>query len=232
MEDEKVDLVSSDEEPRSQVSPERQKRPADLQRGGSGSAAGTPKMGQARHTVPSPRSHPSQTAPDLSTPPNMSLEHLPSHSPLLNTPPADTDPFSVEEPLPIEVSSPPSHAARFSSSARRAHYHSFPDLSHLVNPDRPVSANGRRGEYGREQPIPAEVLLANYSAEKQSQLLKSHYTRSEIRFLLVLEDISNRLLVVPKPARVPALRAELTSLNHNLPAEVRPAMPAGCRLEY
>ena len=41
-----------------------------------------------------------------------------------------------------------------------------------------------------------------------------------MRFLLLLEDISNRLLVVPKPARVSALRAELTSLNHNLPAEV------------
>jgi phosphatidylinositol 4-kinase len=51
-------------------------------------------------------------------------------------------------------------------------------------------------------------------------LLRSHYCRSEIRFLLLLEDISNRLLVIPKPARVSALRAELTGINHNLPAEV------------
>ena len=35
-----------------------------------------------------------------------------------------------------------------------------------------------------------------------------------------MENISNRLLVVPKPARVSALRAELTALNHMLPAEV------------
>ena len=32
--------------------------------------------------------------------------------------------------------------------------------------------------------------------------------------------IANRLLVVPRPARVSALRAELTNLNHKLPAEV------------
>lgn len=39
--------------------------------------------------------------------------------------------------------------------------------------------------------------------------------------MLALENIANRLLVVPRPARVSALRAELTSLNHKLPAEVR-----------
>ena len=44
--------------------------------------------------------------------------------------------------------------------------------------------------------------------------------------MLTLENISNRLLVVPKPARVSALRAELTSLNHKLPAEV--CMPLWC----
>jgi phosphatidylinositol 4-kinase len=67
---------------------------------------------------------------------------------------------------------------------------------------------------------PADALLATYSLDAQRQLLRSHFCRSEIRFLLLLEDISNRLLVIPKPARVSALRAELTSLNHNLPAEV------------
>ena len=42
----------------------------------------------------------------------------------------------------------------------------------------------------------------------------------KIQFILALENICNRLLVVPKPARVSALRAELTGLNHLLPAEV------------
>lgn len=69
----------------------------------------------------------------------------------------------------------------------------------------------------------------------QSRLLRSHYLHSEVQFLQTLSSISwvmlfwfqhtliryrDRLLVVPKPARVSALRAELTNLNHQLPAEV------------
>ena len=42
----------------------------------------------------------------------------------------------------------------------------------------------------------------------------------QVQFILALENICNKLLVVPKPARVSALRAELTGLNHMLPAEV------------
>ena len=44
--------------------------------------------------------------------------------------------------------------------------------------------------------------------------------KHQVQFLLTLENISNRLLIIPKPARVSALRAELTALNHMLPAEV------------
>ncbi|KAJ7774599.1 kinase-like protein [Mycena maculata] len=72
----------------------------------------------------------------------------------------------------------------------------------------------------------AEVLLANYDSPSQVHLLRSQYCRSEVQFLLTLENISNRLLVVPRPARVSALRAELTALNHKLPAEV--CMPMWC----
>jgi hypothetical protein len=80
-------------------------------------------------------------------------------------------------------------------------------------------------------PMPsADVLLDSYDIEAQRQLLRSHYCRSEFRFLSALEDISNRLLVIPKPARISALRAELTSLNHNLPAEV--CMPMWCAADH
>ncbi|KAH7889675.1 kinase-like protein [Phlebopus sp. FC_14] len=72
----------------------------------------------------------------------------------------------------------------------------------------------------------ADVLLQRYDMQSQLQLLRSHYCRSEIHFLFTLENISNRLLVVPKPARVSALRAELTALNHKLPTEV--CMPMWC----
>lgn len=44
----------------------------------------------------------------------------------------------------------------------------------------------------------------------------------QVQFILSLESICNRLLVVPRAARVSALRAELTALNHKLPAEVQP----------
>ncbi|TFY82621.1 hypothetical protein EWM64_g1386 [Hericium alpestre] len=49
-----------------------------------------------------------------------------------------------------------------------------------------------------------------------------------IQFVLNLESISQRLLVVPRPARVSALRAELTMLNHKLPAEGQICMPMWC----
>ncbi|KAI0306560.1 kinase-like domain-containing protein [Multifurca ochricompacta] len=49
---------------------------------------------------------------------------------------------------------------------------------------------------------------------------------AQVQFILNLESISNRVVVVPRPARVSALRAELTALNHRLPAEV--CMPLWC----
>lgn len=49
----------------------------------------------------------------------------------------------------------------------------------------------------------------------------------QVHFLMTLESVSDRLLIVPRPARVSALRAELTALNHKLPAEV--CMPMWCR---
>ncbi|KAG8685722.1 Phosphatidylinositol 4-kinase pik1alpha (PI4-kinase)(PtdIns-4-kinase), partial [Ceratobasidium sp. 395] len=71
-----------------------------------------------------------------------------------------------------------------------------------------------------------EAILRQYDVFSQSQLLRGHYCRGEVQFLLTLENISNRLLVVPKLARVSALRAELTSLNNKLPAEI--CVPMWC----
>lgn len=99
----------------------------------------------------------------------------------------------------------------------------------------PFSSVPTLGQSSRQDtlymPMPsAEMLLESYDIEAQRQLLRSHYCRSEFRFLSALEDISNRLLVIPKPARISALRAELTSLNHNLPAEV--CMPMWCAADH
>ncbi|KAJ7449827.1 kinase-like protein [Mycena latifolia] len=93
-------------------------------------------------------------------------------------------------------------------------YQSTPSISSARQPRTTTSLNM------------ADVLLGNYDMPSQVHLLRSHYCRSEIQFLLTLENISNRLLVVPRPARVSALRAELTALNHKLPAEV--CLPMWC----
>ncbi|KAG1242347.1 hypothetical protein G6F68_016231 [Rhizopus microsporus] len=64
------------------------------------------------------------------------------------------------------------------------------------------------------------------SIENRRNLLRSNYFRSEIQFVLTLLDIATRLVIVPKEARMSALHAELTLLNHNLPAEI--CLPLWC----
>lgn len=65
-----------------------------------------------------------------------------------------------------------------------------------------------------------EAILTLYNAEARRSLLRSNYCKVQTQFLLSLQDISARLLLLPKPARLSALRAELTALNHKLPSDV------------
>ncbi|KAI0831408.1 kinase-like protein [Trametes gibbosa] len=111
------------------------------------------------------------------------------------------DPFGQEDAPPVPSSSA---ASPFQSTP------SFPSR----HPYRPSS-----------MPT-AELLLQKYDSGSQMHMLRSHYCSSEVQFILALENICNKLLVVPKPARISALRAELTGLNHMLPAEV--CMPMWC----
>ncbi|CAG8464975.1 6279_t:CDS:10 [Ambispora gerdemannii] len=62
--------------------------------------------------------------------------------------------------------------------------------------------------------------------ERQRRLLKGNFFHSEMQFLLALQDISTRLIIVPRETRLSTLRAELTLLNHNLPAEI--CIPLWC----
>lgn len=55
---------------------------------------------------------------------------------------------------------------------------------------------------------------------KDPKLITSHHIFSEMQFIMTLVDISDRLRSVPKSARQSTLIAELTLLNHNLPADV------------
>ncbi|KAF9053703.1 kinase-like protein [Hymenopellis radicata] len=103
---------------------------------------------------------------------------------------------------------------QFDSEQIVSPYQSTPSVSTSRQPLRSASTNI------------ADALLETYDIPAQSHLLRSHYCRSEVQFLLTLENISNRLLVIPRPARISALRAELTALNHKLPAEI--CMPMWC----
>ena len=58
------------------------------------------------------------------------------------------------------------------------------------------------------------------SQEQKARLLRQNYFRCEMQFLTALEGISSRLVAVPKPARLSALRAELALIARDLPAEV------------
>ncbi|KAF2101012.1 phosphatidylinositol 4-kinase PIK1a [Rhizodiscina lignyota] len=75
------------------------------------------------------------------------------------------------------------------------------------------------------RPRPAEDVISDAGEAQKVGVQRSHttganYFRSETQFLTALEDISNRLVIVPKPARLSALRAELALIAQDLPAEV------------
>lgn len=61
---------------------------------------------------------------------------------------------------------------------------------------------------------------ADLSSSQKVKLLRQHYFRSQTQFLTALEGISNRLVIVPKQARMSALRAELALISRDLPAEI------------
>lgn len=71
------------------------------------------------------------------------------------------------------------------SQTQPAPYHSSPSVS--ATPPRSIE-------------LSPDALLDRYSHQSQSLLLRSHYCRSEVKFLLTLESIANRLLVIPKLA--------------------------------
>ncbi|RWA10383.1 hypothetical protein EKO27_g4730 [Xylaria grammica] len=81
---------------------------------------------------------------------------------------------------------------------------------------RPMDAISRRHSHH----VKPSLSLAEMSADQKSSLLRQNYFRTQTMFLSALEDISNRLVIVPKPARLSALRAELALIARDLPAEL------------
>ncbi|KAK9456575.1 kinase-like domain-containing protein [Dipodascopsis uninucleata] len=64
------------------------------------------------------------------------------------------------------------------------------------------------------------IQTTSLTPSAKVRMLKSNYFRYETAFAYALQAISTRLRLVPKPARLSALRAEITLLNNALPAEV------------
>jgi phosphatidylinositol 4-kinase B len=60
----------------------------------------------------------------------------------------------------------------------------------------------------------------HHSNVRASRVVNQHFVYSQIQFILALMDIGNRLLTLPREARSSSLRAEVSLLNHNLPARV------------
>jgi hypothetical protein len=165
-------------------------------------------------------SHPSHTSPSLmQTPSAFEPSHLlPSPSGADKTPRPSSKPHL--KPDLADIPPRPSSAVPSGRTSNLAPFQSAPTLTSQQMRHHPL-----------RMPMPSpENLLAMYAIDSQRALLRSHYCRSEFRFLSALEDISTRLLVIPKPARLSALRAELTGLNHSLPAEV--CMPMWCPADH
>ncbi|KIN07310.1 hypothetical protein OIDMADRAFT_185802 [Oidiodendron maius Zn] len=74
--------------------------------------------------------------------------------------------------------------------------------------------------YNKVQHIVFNLAEPERVEKIKENLLRQNYSRCETQFITALEDISNRLVVVPKPARLSALRAELALIAQDLPSEV------------
>ncbi|KAI9792208.1 MAG: Phosphatidylinositol 4-kinase pik1alpha (PI4-kinase)(PtdIns-4-kinase) [Peltula sp. TS41687] len=118
----------------------------------------------------------------------------------------------------------PSHLKPYASKAQLCS-NSLPDVTkiHFESRTPPLTGKSFDGLNLPQRPRSRPNRLSaswGLPLSQKVHLLRSNYFRSEIQFLTALEDISNRLVVVPKPARLSALRAELALIAQDLPAEV------------
>jgi hypothetical protein len=114
----------------------------------------------------------------------------------------------------VIVNKPFDPTADPSTAPTRQEVSPSPNNSSSVSP--PSKSGSEGGEWTIVSQKDAEIVGTT----------RSRYFQSELQFLLMLSDISERLRSVPKPARQRTLAAELVLLNHNLPAEV--CLPLWC----
>lgn len=144
----------------------------------------------------------------------------------------DIERQAQESSSPMPQKSPrsrpiPTHRQSLLVTQNHEGYTSSSSLPDIRTPDRSVTPGpgslARRPTdqtQRRHSQATKPLLPSALSRTQKIRLLRSNYFRSETQFLTALEDISNRLVVVPKPARLSALRAELALIAQDLPAEV------------
>ncbi|KAJ3138469.1 Phosphatidylinositol 4-kinase pik1alpha (PI4-kinase)(PtdIns-4-kinase) [Physocladia obscura] len=97
----------------------------------------------------------------------------------------------------------------------------------IESEDTDVSANMEGSAHGQiSRPSDVEWMMVHKPDYSYLSDPRMRYFHSQLQFIMTLSDISDRLRSVPKPARQSALCAELSLLNHNLPANV--CIPLWC----
>lgn len=124
------------------------------------------------------------------------------------------------EPDPIRDAFGQNEEAQLAMRLSRISSASVPELSAHADAPRAIASTNDVGASD------ARLDASSYSAAAKRQYLRSHYGRTATQFLQALQDIAARLQPLPKLARLSALRAELTALNHTLPTEV--CFPTWC----
>ncbi|WFC97055.1 1-phosphatidylinositol 4-kinase [Malassezia brasiliensis] len=141
-------------------------------------------------------------------------------------------PEAAEPPAPAAPAAPPADPGEEAfgqdeeaQAAMRLTHHASASVPSLAAPPRAPRAVASSSDVATPASAAADAAAScTYAA--QQQYLRSHYGRTETQFLQSLQDIAARLQALPKLARLSALRAELTALNHTLPSEV--CFPTWC----
>ncbi|KAF3906225.1 hypothetical protein ABW20_dc0101779 [Dactylellina cionopaga] len=107
---------------------------------------------------------------------------------------------------------------------------SLPDLRLPSNDEPELILSPRKREKSKHSRSRSKKML-ELTEKQKVHLLRKNYFHCETQFLSALEGISNKLIPVPKPARLSALRAELALLNNDLPSEVDIPVILGCMSE-
>lgn len=144
------------------------------------------------------------------------------------TPPPAASMAPKPKPLPTDTRRPTelelkSIEARLSSSSLPLPSTKLPATKSASDVSSDSNSNRNRSDsiYRRHSHhAKGTKAVADMTPTQKTRLLRQHYFRSQTQFLTALEGISNRLVIVPKQARMSALRAELALISRDLPAEV------------